>query len=102
MRPRYWIKTQGDGAEGLEAAQIVNGWKSTRTAARNIVLAIRIYAGLLRGDTSLLYETFPFLAGATTSRVPVITKPAAPAPVVESQPNPDDLLDIFGDELEFN
>jgi len=76
---RAWIKVQlADKPESHEAARLVAHWKTERQAARNTVKALRLYAALCRGDTSLLDAYFPDLRLQPGSQI-VRPRPVHPA-----------------------
>jgi hypothetical protein len=79
---RAWIKVQlADKPEAHEAARLVKHWKEERQAARNTVKALRLYAALCRGDTSVLAAYFPDLPLSTAGQ-PVKPRSISPAPTV--------------------
>ncbi len=79
---RAWIKVQlADKPESHEAAGLVAYWKTERQAARNIVKALRLYAALCQGDTSVLEAYFPGLP-FRADRAPMQPRPTYPPVVV--------------------
>ena len=104
---RPWVKVQlPDNDSGYAAARIAADWKRQRRATINLISAIRLYAALLAGDTSVLYELFPGLGFGIGSAAPgrrpkVYSEPVvtiAPASVEDEQ---DDLLGMLGDDMDF-
>ncbi len=76
-RQRPWIKVQlSRSDEAQEVAALVKAWKAQRQATANIIQALRLYAALCRGDTSVLETYFPGLVlnthvSPTARRVPM-------------------------------
>lgn len=66
MRPFLKIRLS-DNAEAHNAALIIAQWRRARQLATFLPRAIRVYDALLRGDTSVLNEYFPFLTGALSN-----------------------------------
>lgn len=74
-RPSIRMKLSGR-PDSWEALAIIERWKKTRESGKHLIAAIRVYAALLRGDTSVLVEYFPqFNFGL----------PAAPRKALESR-----------------
>jgi hypothetical protein len=101
---RAWIHVQlPDSPAGYDAARIVNDWKRQRRGSINLISAIRLYAALLAGDTSVLFDLFPglgfYIGGAAPARRPggnsaapeVIHAPSSP------ETEEEDLIDMLGD-----
>ena len=63
MRPFLKIRLS-DNAEAHLAATLIVQWRRARQLATHLPRAIRVYDGLLRGDTSALAEYFPFILDA--------------------------------------
>lgn len=101
MRPFLKIRLT-DNEEAHNAALIVAQWKRARQLATYLPRAIRVYDALLRGDTSVLSEYFPFILGALSNRVngnmpPAMTGRApltfAPPTVEYAQKSDQELID---------
>ena len=105
---RAWIKVQlADSPLAHQAAAIVLNWKAQRQAAVHLIRAVRLYAALCLGDTSLLEEYFPGLT-LTFGNRPTVTRRAV-APVIVSvaatseEDDLDDALSGLGlDHLDFS
>lgn len=67
MRPLLKIRLT-DKPDSHDAVIILNRWKEARQLATHLPRAIRLYAALLMGDTSLLADYFPFLIDAIGRR----------------------------------
>ncbi len=104
---RPWVKVQlPNTPPGYEVARIVTDWKRQRRATVNLISAIRLYAALLAGDTSVLYELFPGLGFGIGSAAPGRRPKAYSEPVVTMAPasvedEQDDLLGLLGDDMDF-
>ena len=103
MRP-YLKARMTDKPESHEAVEIIQGWKQTRSMATNLVRAIRLYAGLLKGDPKLLHEFFPGFAMAG-GLAPLPRRVVQAMPEVEIRESSDaerleNALELF-DGLEF-
>lgn len=96
-----------DTPDTYETFAITNYWRQHRTAAANLVRAIKLFAALQRGDTSLLFEFFPLLRGTLSAARPVAAAPALPAFDVQittvAKSEADNLSDLFSEfgEVEF-
>ena len=104
-RNRAWIIIQlADSSIAYEAARIVDDWKRSRRAAQNIISAIRLYAALLAGDTSVLYELFPGLGFNFGSSRPAPRRAIGTQEVqitpISAESEADDLIDVLGN-MEF-
>ena len=99
---RHTIKVKlTSGAESDHAAQIVEYWRQRRELAKHITRAIRVYYGLLQGDTTLLEEYFPFLAvGRSGAAAPRPFKPTSTPTITRVEKSADDdaadLLESLG------
>jgi hypothetical protein len=62
-------------AETREALGVLQAWKSARECTFHFVRAVRLYASLMRGETGVVDEMFPFLRGTR------LTPPPSPLPV---------------------
>jgi hypothetical protein len=99
---RHWIHIQlTDRETSQEAAGIIERWKRQRRATEHIIKAVQLYDDLLRGNTAVLTEVFPFLADSLNRGSP-LPRPARPAtpPVITTRERSEDedisdLLDSF-------
>lgn len=73
------------------AHEIVEYWRTCREAARHIERAIRLYYGLLQGDTTLLRQFFPMLSLNTAAQY----EQAYTSSGVEQKSSDDDLADFL-------
>src|SRR6185369_15402201 len=104
-RPKICQKL-ADNEEARIAVNIVQQRNKTRSGALNVMRAIRMYAGLLQGDTSLLIEYFPGLALSFGKSVSIARPKTYTEPVISYQPKSEeddlsDFADSIGFELEF-
>lgn len=58
MRPLLKMRLN-DKPEAWDVMRVVTVWKQARTGTVNVIRAILLYEGLLRGDASRLTEFFP-------------------------------------------
>lgn len=88
----YWIEVRVRETY-FRAYQVIEGWKAIREAGPRLYKAIMIYDGLLRGDTSMLYQEFPLLAHASP-------KPSYPGlnPLPDMDQDLEDVSPDFSDE----
>jgi hypothetical protein len=105
-RPKISQKL-ADNDEARATVNIVRQWTKTKSGAPNIVRAIRMYAALLKGDTSLLIEYFPGLALTFGKSVSIARPRMVAEPVISYEPKSEeadlaDFADSLGaDALEF-
>lgn len=100
-RPHIKVRL-GDTALAHHAEEVITFWRSVRQLSLHFPRAIAMYAGLQRGDTSLLEEFFPFLStalgNARTDAPPRRPDSRPVIQVVEKAQEEDvsDLLDSLG------
>lgn len=102
---RVWLrgfKVQAT-PQNLQVLDQVLDWTAIRARPKHVMQAIRLYGGLLRGDTSVLFELFPWVAALSgTHQLPT---PKFDIPVIayverSDAENVTDFSTSFGD-IEF-
>lgn len=105
---RPWIRVQlNTRPEAHQTYAITEAWKSQGQCTANLIAAIQVYEGLLRGDTAALHKYLPGLALALQRPAPAPAATTTLQPLTVSQAprsEADDLADaqsLFDDDLEF-
>jgi hypothetical protein len=99
---RPWIKVQcKNDPEAVQAEIIVDGWKKSKKASKEVVNAVLMYSALQRGDITELLRRFPeismqFVGAARPAPRPLpYTDYGTPEVVTEPRDNAADLEDAL-------